>query len=661
MIRPLAALNRLPLLLVVVLVASAVGPCALAYADNYSSRPLPAKRASQAPVIDGKLEDAAWKEASLASTFIDTVTEKPTTDQTEAWLLYDDKALYVAFYCHDSQPDKIVAREIRYGAGMGNDDYVNFTIDPYYTRGFDSNSSFTVNPLSTQNENIAGGRAAKREWRGVWQAAAQRVADGWTVEMRIPWSILNFPQGKAAVTMGINFTRYQSRSQISSSWSNLTPAFRPEYIGQWQGVTPPKGVRLQHFQEMVYLSPEWAEGGSAEIHAGADLRYRPNPQLTGVMSIFPDFRNVERSVEGIQFTRSERFVGETRPFFVEGRRFFPYLFYSPRVQNFDVGAKAFGKVNSHLSFGLLSVERNMNYNASVGKLDYSLAQHGNVSLFGTMRRSNDPSHEAYGTSTSLTSGPWSVDGYFARAREGSASGSDLGATLYYNLTHWNAGFSYGMTDPEYSPSLGFFSFTDVRNYSFDTGYNSSYRNGPLRDFNISVSVSRATRLNGDFFQENANLYAGFTTRNNYALSLGRSVGRFEQAHDRTFNLNLSGNVNDRYRGWNVSYQWGVLNDHRVESWDFGAIRRLFRKLDVGLSGAILRHEENRSQYILTVGWEFDARRALNGRLVQEDGHTNWYVAYRNAGGVGQDFFLIVGDPNATRFTNRVAVKWVWAN
>ncbi len=631
-----------------------------AAADQYSSRPLPAKRASQAPVIDGKLDDAVWKDAPAARPFIDSVTDKPTVELTEAWLLYDEKAIYVAFHCHDTQPEKIVAREIRYGASMGDDDYVAFTIDPYYTRGFGDTSTFTVNPIGTQNENIAGGRAAKREWRGVWQAAAQRVTDGWTAEMRIPWALLNFPDAKAAVTMGINFSRYHARTHIDSTWSNLTQNYRPEYIGQWQGVTPPRGVHFRQLQEMTYVSPEWTEGGRAEIHAGLDLRYRPNPQMTGVFSIFPDFRNIERAVEGIQFTRTERYVGETRPFFVEGRRFFPFL-YSPRIRTFDVGLKAFGKINSHVSLGLLSVEKDMNYDATVGKIDYSFAQHGGASVYGTLLRSRNPEHEGYGGTASLTSGPWSVEGEFDRAREGSAGGSAMGIALGYSLKHWNAQLNFGSTDPEYNPSLGFVSYRDERDLQFETGYYSIYRTGPLRSFSVNFGGYRYNHMNGSFFQDGFNAGTYITTRSDYSLGFSRRVGRFENAHDRTFNLNLAGNTSNRYRAWDLSYEWGLLDDHRVESWSFGATRRLFRKMDIGMTGSILRHERNREQYIATVGWEFDARRSVNGRLVQQDGRTNWYAAFRNSGGVGQDYYIIIGDPNASRFTSRIALKWVWAN
>src|SRR5262245_52568457 len=107
---------------------------------QYTSRPLAAFRAATPPVIDGSLDEPLWKTAPKADVFVDAITSKPAVDQSEAWLAYDDKAIYVAFYCHDNSPEKIVAREIQYGAGFNNDDTVSFSIDPYYSRGYGGTS-----------------------------------------------------------------------------------------------------------------------------------------------------------------------------------------------------------------------------------------------------------------------------------------------------------------------------------------------------------------------------------------------------------------------------------------------------------------------------------------------------------------------------------------
>jgi len=294
----------------VVAVAVALWGCltSLLLAGQYSSRTIPAVKTTNPPTIDGKLDDEAWRNAPVAKEFIDPYTGKPAADQTEAYILYDSTAIYVAFYCHDSQPEAIVAREIRPGSDFPGEDTVTFQIDPYFSRNWVNISAFIVNALGTQNERIAGGRAAKREWRGIWQAAVQRVSDGWTVEMRIPWEVLNYPNANGATNMSINFKRDHARTRIDYFWSDVTPMRRPELMGIWQGVEPPKASNRKSLQFMSYLTPEWQDGAGQEIRAGLDLRYTPTPQLTGVLSLFPDFRNLEEAVDGIELSRSVRFV-----------------------------------------------------------------------------------------------------------------------------------------------------------------------------------------------------------------------------------------------------------------------------------------------------------------------------------------------------------------
>src|SRR5262249_25861355 len=75
--------------------------------QEYTKRTLPAVKTTTPPVIDGDLSDPAWKTAPKAETFVDRQTGAIPPDQTTAWLLYDDKYIYVAFYCKESRPDRI--------------------------------------------------------------------------------------------------------------------------------------------------------------------------------------------------------------------------------------------------------------------------------------------------------------------------------------------------------------------------------------------------------------------------------------------------------------------------------------------------------------------------------------------------------------------------
>src|SRR5262249_47685339 len=154
-------------------------------APSYARRPIPAVKTAVPPIIDGDLTDPCWKSAPKAETFVDRPRSVRAPDQTTAWIVYDEKAIYVAFYCKDSQPDQIVGRETIRDSGSGNEDSVTLTLDPFFTPGGGGGGGgqFSVNPLGTPSAHLSGGRGDKLEWKGNWTAAARRVSDGWTAEM----------------------------------------------------------------------------------------------------------------------------------------------------------------------------------------------------------------------------------------------------------------------------------------------------------------------------------------------------------------------------------------------------------------------------------------------------------------------------------------------
>ncbi len=219
-----------------VLSAFSLSGFALALASEIPS--VPAKRLSKPPVIDGVISKEEWSEAPSIQGFVDAVTGKPVADDTQIWLAFDKDAIYVAFYAKDSKPEEIVGREIKPGSDFDGEDVVEFQVNPQGNRNFSGRNKFLVNSLNTKSEQISGGRAAKREWIGEWTSGTQRVADGWTVEIRIPWKMLNYPSG-ANRTMDINFFRFQARTKIESKWADNTTQEKSELDGIWEGVQPP--------------------------------------------------------------------------------------------------------------------------------------------------------------------------------------------------------------------------------------------------------------------------------------------------------------------------------------------------------------------------------------------------------------------------------------
>ena len=99
-----------------------------------------ARRTDKPIKIDGKLDDAAWKDAPSTGPFVNTMTGAPVDQRTEAKLLWDDKFLYVAFENADSdvwaslskRDDKLwtqEADELMIDADKNGKTYVEFQVE----------------------------------------------------------------------------------------------------------------------------------------------------------------------------------------------------------------------------------------------------------------------------------------------------------------------------------------------------------------------------------------------------------------------------------------------------------------------------------------------------------------------------------------------------
>jgi hypothetical protein len=88
--------------------------------------------------------------------------------------------------------------------------------------------------------------------------------------------------------------------------------------------------------------------------------------------------------------------------------------------------------------------------------------------------------------------------------------------------------------------------------------------------------------------------------------------------------------------------------------------RVLGKLDIAYGGAVVNLDGRAQQHVLTTSYELSPTRAIGGRVVVQDADTNWYLSFRNSGALGTETFFILGDPNARRFTEFAAVKFVFA-
>jgi hypothetical protein len=353
--------------LFVSLVIFGLAPFAVAAKDKQAKQavpPVPTQRVVRAvravePIpVEGRLEEKIWLgEAAEGSTQSDPKDGEPSTERTEVWVAYDDHAIYVAAFCYDSEPSKIIARLGRRDA-QNDADWFVFAVDPYYDKR--SGYLFSVNPAGSISDMVLSNDVSEDEsWDGVWEAKAHVNGQGWTVEMRIPFNEIRFPK-KDEYVWGVNFLRMIKRKNEKTAFS-WVPKSDSAFVSRFarlegiQGISPgrhvefmPYAVGNAQFQPAETGNP-FQTGHRALGNAGFDLKVGLKSNLTLDATVNPDFGQVEVDPAVINLSAYETYYQEKRPFFIEGASLFrqfgrggvylnaninwpmPMFFYSRRI------------------------------------------------------------------------------------------------------------------------------------------------------------------------------------------------------------------------------------------------------------------------------------------------------------------------------------------
>src|SRR4030095_14935788 len=98
-----------------------------------SKRASSASRVTEAPSIDGALDEGVWQSAAPLSGFVqaEPCQGQPPSENTEVRILYDDEAIYVGVVLHDRDPSLIVTTDTRRDAGLGEMDSFQMIFDTF--------------------------------------------------------------------------------------------------------------------------------------------------------------------------------------------------------------------------------------------------------------------------------------------------------------------------------------------------------------------------------------------------------------------------------------------------------------------------------------------------------------------------------------------------
>lgn len=307
--------------------------------SQVTKRNIEASRISKTPKIDGLLDDAIWNTLPRYGNFnmLDPGTEGTISEgyETEFQLAYDDKAVYVAVYLNDPDPDGIASQFSQRDDINVQADYIAIALNTYNdgineTRfGITSAGTIFDSKISINNEDLG--------YNVVFEGRMSKDAKGWYAEFKIPYRALRFPEIEVQ-DWSINLYRKMIHINETHSFAPIdnTKGKRTQYNASIFGIkniNPPTRLTLFPFAQGVVSNFEGETETS--ISAGMDIKYGLSDSFTLDATLIPDFGQAAFDNVTLNLGPFEQTFSEQRQFFKEGTELFNKgrIFFSRRVGN----------------------------------------------------------------------------------------------------------------------------------------------------------------------------------------------------------------------------------------------------------------------------------------------------------------------------------------
>lgn len=496
-----------------------------------------AVRVARAPRMDGTLEDPIWRQARPISGFRQREPNQgqPATDKTEVRILYTRSRIYFGVHCYED-PRRIVATHLvrdsnqdfddyDQGSSQEPDDYFQILIDP--TNDHRDGYLFQVNPLGTKLDGtIVDEGRLQTGWNGIWYAEARIASDGWTANIAIPFSTLNFMKSKDVV-WGLNFERlirWKNEQDLWSAWQRAWGLSKVSQAGQLGGITDIGSGRLFIVTPYALAGTDTISGsGTRPLRTGGlDIKYGLRSNVILDLTGNTDFGQAEADQLQFNLTPYKLFYPENRQFFLENAGIFDFrmgsqdqLFFSRQmgidpvtgeVVPINGGAKLTGELGKY-QFGALDVDTrssgpNPYANYAVARVKRTLFGESYVGFMGVDKRSGnlqDSYNQGGGFDTRLVFSKNIVfQGWATQTRSpGISSGNtDVGGKLSYVNNWMRVEAERVKVGPNFNPEVGFVQRTDSNESFLDLNLSPHMHVLGLRELNFAGFIDHIPDTKG---------------------------------------------------------------------------------------------------------------------------------------------------------------------
>jgi hypothetical protein len=445
----------------------------------------------------------------------------PMTERTEVYFGYDDRHLYAAFLCFDSDPTGIRAHMNGRDRVPESEDSIALQIDTFRDRKHAY--GFQANPLGVQQDGLwTEGKGWDLSFDTVWRTESKLTDAGYIVLVSVPFRSLRFPR-ESMQTWGFLVYRGIARKNEEGFWPPYSTriAGRMNQAASMEGlkdVSPGKNAQLVPYmsaRSFRTLEVDPQEGGHfvnnpGEAEVGADAKVVVKDSLSLDLTANPDFSQVESDEPQVTVNkRFETFFPEKRPFFLENASYFDtpiQLLFSRRIANPDVGGRLTGRLG-RIALGALVVRDQTGSGSAatdmVLRVNRDFGNESSVGLFASSRNLGSDTNRVVGLDTRVKFGA----NWFATAQAVASATRETGANDLdgpaYRATVSRAGrrFAYNADfndrSPEFRTALGYIERTDLRSLDQTASYRWMPASSRLLSFGPELSVSEVRDHEGD--------------------------------------------------------------------------------------------------------------------------------------------------------------------
>jgi len=405
--------------------------------------------------LDGILNDSVWMTSERISNFTQRELNfgQPASEKTEVAIAYNKDFLYVAVWCYDRNPSKIIAKELKRDFDYSLDDNFILIIDTYHDlrNGF----MFITNPNGARADLqvFNNGSSTNTYWNGVWNVKTTRNDSGWFAEFEIPMYTFKYKNGEQTQDWGINFERNVRHKREQVRWQGYSRNYKIEQVSQAGKMVGLSNLRSKLFTEIKPYGIAGAEkdkkGNNFLKNVGGDINYLLSPSYRLNVTFNTDFAQVESDQQQVNLTRFPLFFPELREFFLEGEDYFNMGFGGNRIVPFYsrkigldslrqpipiiAGARILGKQNNNtlglMSMQTASTDKQSTTNYTIGSFRRDI---GKQSVIGVMS-SNRIDHNAFHSTTG-------INGRFSTSKFMKNKNLDIGGAYihtYNNIVGFN--------------------------------------------------------------------------------------------------------------------------------------------------------------------------------------------------------------------------------